>query len=101
MRQAIEILELRLTDEQIPALRLRDQRRKRENVAEELKTASEIGVVNLGVIDSEWLTLARNASVSRCGAESTASINFVAAARNLCSSMLLLMACRDSSRFAA
>jgi hypothetical protein len=50
---AIETLELRLTDEQIAAIRLRVQRRKREIAAAELKGRLETGVVDLGAIDSE------------------------------------------------
>jgi hypothetical protein len=53
--QAFETLELRLTDEQIAAIRLRVQRRKRE-IARRERTlehrVEEIGLVDLGAINS-------------------------------------------------
>jgi hypothetical protein len=53
MQKAIETLELRLTDEQIAAIRLRVERRKREIAAAEPRARQETGVVSLGEIDSE------------------------------------------------
>jgi hypothetical protein len=46
-------LAIRLNDAQIDAIKRRVQRRKREIAAAELKGRSEVGVVDLGVIDSE------------------------------------------------
>jgi hypothetical protein len=48
-----ETLELRLTDEQIAAIRLPVQKRKREIAAGEPRVARELGDIDLGVVDSE------------------------------------------------
>jgi hypothetical protein len=56
--QAVETLELRLSDEQIAAIRLRVERRKREIAAAELRARQEAGVVDLGVIGPNRRTAA-------------------------------------------